>query len=378
MRRIVRGLLGAVKIETRRPASAIAAAGGLAAGMAFAVREPSSETMAAECLAGGLLAVAALGEIPSNILDTVRSRTRESAVWAVARSVFPMAGVAVALGAAPSLAAGAVSLAAIVLAILATACTSVVVHAAGGRGSEPATAALLVAVGASAAAAAGLPALWLAAGWGVAAWGAGSLARIVASRERPTCGRGRGRTVWLWPLPSQGRLRPSMTALAMLVGIVSMAAWLVPQPPMANRYAAVAAAVFVALAVPQMTLADGIVDRLGWAAVLRPTGRSPGKGVDWPPLGRISVAHAAMFVWPLVVAGVLTVRLPGAAVAVVVSVTAVLALAAAVAAVAVLMRRSGGSAETAQATILAMGGVCCGWFSPHIAELLRVSAGSIP
>ena len=40
-----------------------------------------------------------------------------------------------------------------------------------------------------------------------------------------------------------------MTAAVMLLGIAGMAFWLVPQPPLEKRYAAVAAAVFIEISI---------------------------------------------------------------------------------------------------------------------------------
>lgn len=351
-----------MKIELRRPASLVACGGGVVAGLGLSHRGTSA---AAASLAGILLAVAALGELPSGLFRGPWRRPAESVVWAAARSLFPLAGIAfAAIGVAAVVpdGGGAEVLAVTVLAILATACVQAFVHAAGVRGSEPASAALLAGVAVAGAAAAGLPSSCLAASWAAAAIAVGRLAWIVGRRERLVAPRGRGRTVWLWPLPAQGRLRPSMTAAAMVAGIASMAVWLVPQPPSVERYAAVAAAIFVALAVPQMTLADGVVDREGWAAVLRPIGRSARTAAGWPPAGRIAFAHAAMFAWPLVVAAALTVRLPGAAVAAASAVAALVMLAAVAAGMTLSIRRLGGSAETAQAVVLAFFSVTCGWW----------------
>lgn len=392
---LLRGFVGAVKTELRRPASAVACVGGFVAALAFSLGGSSSSARGAASLIGGMLAVAALGELPFGLLDNARRRPAESAVWAAARSLFPFAGVAAAAGAialmqlagidarpaagpgfSPATQAGGVEV--ILLAILAAACTQAVVQAAGGRGSEPASAALLVAVGAAGAASAGLTFPWLAAGWAIGGCAAGRLAAITYAGQRLGVPRGRGRTVWLWPLPAQGRLRPAMTAAAMLAALVAMAAWLVSQPPMVDRYAVVATMLFIALAVPQMTLADGIVDRREWTAVLRPRSRSPLTAVGWPPAGRIAVAHAAMFAWPLVVAGVLTARLPGTAVASASAAVLLVLLAAVAIGIALPMRRSGGLAEAAQATMLALFAVCCAWCGGRTDGFLRVFSGLPP
>ncbi len=357
-----------MKVALRRPASAVSCAAGFIAGLAFARGTVASGPTGLEILVGGLLAVAAIGELPDGLLRTVLIRTvrrlsAEPVAWAASRSLFPLVGVAAAAAGFGREIPGD-GLVAIMLAIVATAVTQAAVHAGGGRGSEPATAALLVASGAAGAAWAGLPPTWLAAGWAAAAVAAGRYAGITTAKERLTCPRGRGRTVWLWPLPAPGRLRPSMTAVAMLVGLAAMAAWLVPQPPMANRYAAVAAAVFIAVAAPQMTLADGVVDRAGWNAVLRPSRN----GTGWPPAGRIALGHVALFAWPLVVAGVLTLRLPGAAVATASAVAFLLLLAGLAAAIAASMRKGGIAAETTLAAMLAVFAVACAWYGPALAE----------
>lgn len=362
-----------MKVGLRRPASAVACAAGFMAGLAFARGDGATGTTGIEILVGGLLAVAAIGELPDGLLrtmffQTVRPWPAEAVAWAATRSLFPLVGVAAAAAGFGREPLGS-GLAAIMLAIVATAFTQAAVQAGGGRGSEPATAALLVASGAAGAAWAGLSPTWLAAGWASAAVAAGQFAGITTAKERLTCPRGRGRTVWLWSLPAQGRLRPSMTAVAMLVGLAAMAAWLVPQPPMANRYAAVAAAVFIAVASPQMTIADGVVDRAGWTAVLQPARN----GTGWPPAGRIALGHLALFAWPLVVAGVLTLRLPGAAVATATAVALLILLAGLAAAIVACMQRGGFGAETTFAAMLAVFAVACAWCGPGLAEFPGLS-----
>jgi len=370
MRSFVRGFVAALKVELRRPASAVACAGGFVTGLAYARGFGATGMTGVENLVGGLLAVAALGELPAELFGLGARRMVEAVAWATARSIFPLIGVAVAAASGGSEIDGG-SLAAIVTAIVATACVQAAVHAGGGRGSEPATAALLVAAAATGAAWAGLPRAGLAACWAAVALAAGRFSWLTTVKERQTCSRGRGRTVWLWPLPAQGRLRPSMTAAAMLLGLAGMAAWLVPQPPLEKRYAAVAAAVFIAVAVPQMTLADGVLDRHGWTAVLRPTARPLRIGSTWPPVGRVALGHLALFAWPLVVAGVLTIRLPGAAEAMARAAAVLLLLAAATASIAAWMARSGIAAETALATILVVFSVACAWSGPFLAEFAR-------
>lgn len=375
MRSFIRGFVAAVKVGLRRPASAVACVGGFVAGLAFARGGGAIGTTGDENIVGGLLAVASLGELPTDLLAFggrcglgVRPPV-EAVTWAAARSLFPLLGVAVAASVGPQLDAG--SLAAVVTAIIATACVQAAVHAGGARGSEPATAALLVATAAAGAAWAGLPRAWLAVGWATAALAAGYFSWITTAKERLTCSRGRGRTVWLWPLPSQGRLRPTMTAAAMLLGISGMAVWLVPQPPLEKRYAAVAAAVFIAVAAPQMTLGDGGLDRSGWTAVFLPMARSFRIGSTWPPAGRIAIGHVALFAWPLVVAGVLTIRLPGAAAAMATAAAVLLLPAAVAGAMATWMGRSGIAAETTLATVLVVFAAACLWTGPFWGEAAR-------
>lgn len=370
MRSFVRGFVAAVKVELRRPASALACAGGFVAGLADARGDGAAGVTGVEYLVGGLLAVAALGELPVGLFGVRVRRPAEAVAWSAARSLFPLVGLAVA-----ALSGGVAidwgGFAAIISAIVATACVQAAVHAGGARGSEPATAALLVAAAAAGAAWAGLPTEAVAAGWAAAALAAGRFSWITTAKERRTCSRGRGRTVWLWPLPAQGRLGRTMTAAAMLLGLVGMAAWLVPQPPFEDRYAAVAAVVFVALAVPQMTLADSVLDRLGWTAVCRPTGRPLRAGSTWPPVGRIALGHLAVFAWPLVVAGVLTIRLPGAGVAMATATAGLVLLAAVAASIAGRMARSGIAGETTLATTLVVFTVVCAWRGPFLAEFPR-------
>lgn len=378
MRSFIRGFVAAVRVGLRRPASAVACVGGFVAGLGFARGGGAIGTTGDENIVGGLLAVAALGELPTELLAFggrcgLGARPPVEAVgWAAARSLFPLVGVAAAAAATSGgLPLDSGSLAAVAAAIVATACVQAAVHAGGARGSEPATAALLVAAAAAGAAWAGLPRAGIAVGWAAAALASGYWSWITTASERLTCSRGRGRTVWLWPLPSQGRLRPTMTAAVMLLGIAGMAFWLVPQPPLEKRYAAVAAAVFIAVAVPQMTLADGVLDRSGWMAVFRPTARSFPIGSSWPPAGRIAIGHAALFAWPLVVAGVLTIRLPGAAAAMATAAAVLLLPAAAAGAMAAWMGRLGIAAETTLATVLVVFAAACIWSGPFWAESAR-------
>lgn len=264
------------------------------------------------------------------------------------------------------------------LSIIATCSTAAGLRSVGGRGSEPATAAMLVATGVAAACRAGLPEMWQDMPWLAIGWlAAGALVvggmAWVSRKEPRVVRRARGRTAWLLPLPSQGRLRPVMTGVVMAVSLAAMAVLLVPQPPQAARYAAFALAAMIALAVPQMTLADGVLDRSAWAMVFHPprcqrTG-GPGTAPTFPPPARIGVGHAAIVVWPLVVAGGLACRRAEDLLSVSAAAVTVFGIAGLAAIISRLARRGGGSPETAQAIVLGGFAVMACWLLPALLQV---------
>lgn len=401
----------AARVETRRPASAVAFAAGIGTGGAAATWSLLPEVpggldadlaagleSGAAVLIGSWLAAAAVGDLPQGVLSAPRGRlgraaaAAEAMAWAAVRAVPCLIGCGIGVAAAIAVAAGVGwepvrHAGLLVFAITATCSTAAGLRAAGGRGSEPATAAVLVATGVAAVCWTGLPATWqttprLAIGWLlVGALVVGGMA-WVARDERRVAMRARGRTAWLWPLPSQGRLRPVLTVVVMAASLAAMAVLLVPQPPQAARYAVLSAAAMIALAVPQMTLADGVVDRSGWAMVLQPPAlRAPGKPFTapmFPPPGRIGFGHAAIVAWPLVVAGGLACRRAEHLIAMAAAAAVLFGIAALASLASRAVRRGGGAAETAQAVVLGSFAVMAAWLFPVLLRVFSPLAMSHP
>jgi hypothetical protein len=369
-----------VRIDARRPASWIALATALLAGLALLGGQgPSPGIVAAAWIVGTLVTVAAIGEVPLELCDGGSAgRPRRFAAWLWQRFGWPLAGLLVATAAAQGGGCGGVPasllLAAVVAAAIilvarlrtANAADSASLALAGGF----ATGALLFWLGGFRSGTESLAAaalLW--AGAGLAAWTAAGLRAPVAGWPDwsnavvggpPRTGEG----LRFGVLPSQGPLRRLLTRVSMLSSLAAMVGWLFLDPERTALYGLLAGAWFVALAVPRAALLDGMAVTVSWAGIFRSAAddrdRSrPFSGPLSRPLPAVFSAHAslscaAILAWPALVAAALAAGSPArgwqlVAIAAVLAGAAIgLALSATVSAVV------GASGETLQAGLLAL------------------------
>jgi hypothetical protein len=366
-----------MRIDARRPASWIALATALLAGLALIGQGPSPGVVAAAWLVGALVTVAAIGEVPLELCDGgPGGRPRCVAAWLWQRVAWPLTGMLVATatargaGSVPAamLLAAAVAAATILVARLraANAADSASLALVGGGG----TAALLLWLG-------GIRATWeslaaaalLWAGLGLVAWAAAGLRIAVAAGPDwsdavvggpPRTGEG----LRLGVLPSQGPLRRLLTRVSMLSSLAGMVGWLFLDPERTALYGLLAGGWFVALAVPRAALLDGMAVSVSWDGILRSAADDsdrwrPFTGPLRRPLPAVFSAHAslscaAVLAWPALVAAALAAGSPArgwqlvAIAAVLAGAAAGLALAATGSAVV------GASGETLQASLLAV------------------------
>jgi hypothetical protein len=280
-----------------------------------------------------LACLAAVGDVPVGLLRPGdRADGGEIVFWTAVRGLWPAAGLCLGAVAAGR---GAVLPAAVAgAALLAAAATAAVGRIWGAKAAD--AAALVIALAGlaaavstvapgSAAARAGMAGLaWLAIGGLAGAWwlahrGGGPLPML----ESPMRHRD-GELTPVDPLPSSGLLRVWLGRVAMLTALVGMAAWLVPPPSLAAPAAAVSpwgaalariqpwatatAGWFLALAVPQAILQDGVAGTAAWSRLMRtvtaPRGR-PRPGAFRFAAG-VLLTHAAVLGWPPLVAAVLS------------------------------------------------------------------------
>jgi hypothetical protein len=284
----------ALRADCRRPASWLAGAT-VAAAVGGVVSLPDgSMWLPAILAAGGIAAVAAIGDPPRGVAGPVWA-------WAGARAVWPAAGVLGAVGGAAILAAAGVaaipeasgrSLAALLSAWAASAAAAVAVTVAfrcGATAAEASSLALAgVAAGAAAAAAApaGPLAVRSASGIGAAVVVAGLVIPGLATMQRRSVGG-----------PNAPTFAAMLDGIAMASTLVAMAGWLFLVPSQSGRYALLVAAWFVVLAVPRAVLGSGSRDD-----ACRRRLASESDSLAWRTAG----FYAAVLGWPLVVAAALS------------------------------------------------------------------------
>ena len=317
-----------------------------------------------------VLAVAAIGDIPLAVCFPADRRLKFlwACVWACERAAWPFVGVMLGM-----LAAGGGTesfkpesfgiLAAATAGALLAAVTTVVSRLSGAKAADAASLVLLVAA-ASAAAAIGLAprlggsgigglAAWLLLGGLVWAWSRSQRTAIEAVlpgmlRTGHVAGAD---GLHVDALPANGPLRQTLSRLAMIAALAAMAGWLVLEPAIepavgggpdpvgqnglwdrlvqvneaAMAWAVFTAAWFIALAVPQATLQDGMAGARGWEHLFRTAAHVRHESAarwrsTWSlrpgPVrfaGGVALSQAAILGWPVLVCVVLSLPSPSAA-----------------------------------------------------------------
>ena len=316
-------------------------------------------------LAAAVLAVAAIGDVPPTFcLPTGRGWLLfRGCAWACERAAWPIVGVILgvlavgggsqAVGIIPAAAVGA----------LLSAVTMAASRLFVAKAADAASITLLMAA-ASAATSVGLTP-WLGGSCvgGMAAWllfgGLGwawlqsqrtAIEVVLPGTHRP--GQVAGADVLhVDALPANGPVRQTLSWVAMVAALVAMAGWLIldsasdpatgaGHDPVgqygqwdrlvqvhraAVAWALFTAAWFIALAVPQATLQDGMMGAVRWDGLLRTAAHVRRGGAAWrwgmwsprPGLGRfaggVALTQAAVLGWPVLVCAVLALPTPAAA-----------------------------------------------------------------
>ena len=351
-------------IDLRRPASWIACASGLFVGWWFAVWTTADDSIVGSMamLLTAVAVVAAIGEPPA---DLCRPTGRSSfgawlLVWAAERAAWPLFGVALGMAVAGGYPAATGSLVMAALGAVLAVVTMVVSRLSGAKAADAASLTLVMAAASAAAGVAidlrlavvhwGAVAVWLLLGLLAWAWSQALAANTdaVPTAMNPAEYRGGGDVLHLDVLPAAGRLRQTLTMVAMGTALLAMAAWLVLDPapedigvgardPVAEgggalplvqtavAWAFFSAAWFIGLAVPQATLQDGIAGATGWERLFR-TAAGPAAGglglrrfIRIPRIGPgrfaggVALTQAAILGWPAVVCTVLSLPTPAGA-----------------------------------------------------------------
>jgi hypothetical protein len=338
--------------------------------------------------AAAVLAVAAIGDVPLAVC--LPAGHGLPLCWACERAGWPLVGMMLGMLAAGGVTESFESVPSVTAGALLATVTTVASRLSGAKAADAASLTLLMAA-ASAAASAGLAprlgegcvggvAAWLLLGGLGWAWSRSQRAAIETLLPGPhRAGHVAGADVLhVDALPANGPLRQTLTRLAMIAALAAMAGWLVLEPAVdpasggghgsagqngqwdrlvqvyraAVAWALFTAAWFVALAVPQATLQEGIAGGRGWERLFRTAAHMRDGTAAWrrsiwslrPGLVRfaagVTLSQAAILGWPVLVCVALSlptaaaVRLPlciviglGVAAAVV---TALVALGAAV------------------------------------------------
>lgn len=294
-----------VAVAARRAASWVALVSMFVVSGFGGPQEDGRDRLMAGGFAGALAAVSAIGESPGGF-GAVGGAARWFAptAWAAGRILFPLAGLAAGLAVRRGVDAFG---AAAAVGIAMTAAIAIACRWAGGRAADSASAAIIASLWAIGI---GRDLVQVAAVWLVTGAAAVAFVHRSSAMTASVLPRSSGQSVWLSPLPSQSSLRHWLVRGAMAACLVAMAALLLTPGFGPTRYAALAIGLFAALAVPQMTVGDGMLDREAWRTVLagrprRPVGRWPAK---WAAAleARVAAGHAAMLVWPLVVVALLS------------------------------------------------------------------------
>ncbi len=394
-------------IDARRPASWLALLAGAAAGWScggIGAGTGDGAAIAGAVLSAAAAAVAAIGDLPLDLVAapvlSSRRGWRWAAAWAVERAFWPLAGfVAGLLPFAARDNAGLV-LASGVFGGLAAAVTVARVRLAAAGAADAASLTLAIAVASAAASVATRGGPLVAAAAAAAAWGvcgglAGAWSRAVWALGGPPADAFAGPgTVPVAepargplardPFPAAGPLRHVLERLAMAAALVAMAGWLVLEPehagsrlPAAAAWACLSAAWLAALVVPQATLQDGAAGADAWQRLFRAAAaRGPRRGGDELPwsFGRCvgdvrpgpvrfaagaALAQAAILGWPPLVCALVTLPSPARAVPPALIVALLVVAAVTIAVVVAVAVAAGLSRETMFACLMGMvlGGV---------------------
>lgn len=349
-----------VGIDLRRPASWITFAMGCWLGWRCATSTLAGSSIA--MLSAAVLAVAAIGDIPLAVC--LPAGRGQPLFWCCERAAWPLVGMMLGMlagggGVMPS----SESVPAVTAGALLAAVTTVASRLSGAKAADAASLALLMAA-ASAAASVGLAprlggsciggvAAWLLLGGLVWAWSRSqrmAIEAVLTGSHRAGHAAG-GDVLHVDALPANGPLRQTLSRLAMVVALAAMAGWLVLEPAIepavgggadhvgenglwerlvqvhqaAMAWALFTAAWFIALAVPQATLQDGMAGARGWEHLFRTAAHVRHESAArWRSIwslrpgpvrfaGGVALSQAAILGWPVLVCVVLSLPTPSAA-----------------------------------------------------------------
>jgi hypothetical protein len=348
-----------VGIDLRRPASWIALAMGVWVGWWCAASTSAGSSIA--MLSAAVLAVAAIGDIPLAVC--LPAGRGQPLFWCCERAAWPLVGMMLGMLAGGGVMPCFESVPAATAGALLAAVTTVASRLSGAKAADAASLALLMAA-ASAAASVGLAprlggsciggvAAWLSLGGLVWAWSRSqrmAIEAVLPGSHRAGHAAG-GDVLHIDALPANGPLRQTLSRLAMVVALAAMAGWLVLEPAIepavgggpdsvgqnglwdrlvqvneaAMAWAVFTAAWFIALAVPQATLQDGMAGARGWEHLFRTAAHVRHESAarwrsTWSlrpgPVrfaGGVALSQAAILGWPVLVCVVLSLPSPSAA-----------------------------------------------------------------
>jgi hypothetical protein len=348
-----------VGIDLRRPASWITLAMGVWAGWWCATSTAAGSSIA--MLSAAVLAVGAIGDI--SLAFCLPAGRGQPLFWCCERAAWPLVGMMLGILAAGGGMPSFESVPAATAGALLAAVTTMASRLSGTKAADAASLALLMAA-ASAAASVGLAprlggsciggvAAWLLFGGMVWLWSRSQRAAIEGvfpggNRVGHVSG---GDALHVDSLPANGPLRQTLTRLAMVAALAAMAGWLVLEPAIepavgggpdhvgqndlwdrlvqvhqaAMAWALFTAAWFVALAVPQATLQDGMAGARGWEHLFRTAAHVRHESAArWLSIwslrpgpvrfaGGVALSQAAILGWPVLVCVVLSLPTPAAA-----------------------------------------------------------------
>jgi hypothetical protein len=110
---------------------------------------------------------------------------------------------------------------------------------------------------------------------------------------------------WLGPLPPQGTFRRGLSQAAMVAALVSLAVWLVQEPTRPALHGFAAGLAVVSLGVPLITLETGGRGGSNWRRLADARCGRRTRPATATVVTRVIAGHAAIAVWPLVVAALL-------------------------------------------------------------------------
>lgn len=355
-----------VGIDARRPASWLTLAAAICCG---AVPETAAGAALPAFVAGAVLAVAAIGDLPVAAGVTLGHGSRAVAIWLVERVAWPGVGLAL-VAFDHCLRRGPAGLTLPGAAAVGLAAAALTVFVARRRAANAADASSLTLISAGVAAVAGAlggsivgarPLMSAVAGElavALAAWLA--LGVVALGIER----RAGIEPDWLHDASRTGHtpprlLRTALTAAAMGTALVAMVGWLFLDPLRAGFLPPLSLGWFIALAVPEATLGDGVAHTVGWRRLARSAAdATPRRHLASTGRGRDAVAatlsNAAILGWPPLVAAALAAGNSEGAWAAAITVLALAAAAVALATVARALEAVAATPETAHAVALAL------------------------